>query len=58
MTRAVRSLFPCLVFLGAGASPVWSQATATTGEIEVLVSDDSGAAMSGVTITVWNVRTA
>ncbi len=57
MTRAVRSLFPCLVFLGAGASPVWSQATATTGEIEVLVSDDSGAAMSGVTITVWNVRT-
>ncbi len=54
---AVRS--PCLwlTLLAAAASPAWCQATATTGEIEAFLSDDSGAAVPGATITARNVRT-
>jgi hypothetical protein len=41
----------------AGASPVRGQATATTGELEGSVSDESGAAVPGVTVTAQNVST-
>src|SRR5687767_6456025 len=37
--------------------PAWAQATATTGQIEGTVTDESKGALPGVTVTVHNVQT-
>jgi hypothetical protein len=39
------------------SAPAWAQATATTGQIEGTITDESKGALPGVTVTVRNVQT-
>jgi len=52
----LRGLF-AFVLLASAPSLAWAQATATTGQIEGTVTDESGAALPGVTVTARNADT-
>lgn len=52
----IRGLLALLLW-GAVATPLWAQATATTGQIEGTVLDESGATLPGAAVTARNVDT-
>jgi hypothetical protein len=54
--RPLRALAAVLL-LGSTARPALAQASATTGQIEGAVADESGAALSGASLTARNVET-
>jgi hypothetical protein len=57
MTRARLGALTLILMPLTGGPCAWAQATATTGEIEGIVADESGAALPAVTIIARNVRT-
>lgn len=46
-----------VALLSLWSASAWAQATATTGQIEGTITDESKGALPGVTVTVHNVQT-
>jgi hypothetical protein len=53
----MRRLFLALLFLAAAVLPAAAQSTAINGSIEGVITEDSGAVLPGVTVTITNVDT-